>query len=415
MLSQKIFEEEIRNKILKQNNENWLICKEALSFDPNDKSKEGVEVFGDEYLLFSKNKNKLIAYFKNYGKNNYIAYIKIKEKTNDPLFSDVEFKEEDNGWISIVLKTENRNANYLSIFELAEKEQDEYDNLSIKHTNKDLTEYSNFNNKSPKNIILYGPPGTGKTFSFKKLISIIENDDSLDLLKGDYKEDKDKFNLVEKEKRFKFITFHQSYSYEDFIEGFRPTLDDSNNNKVKIKLQDGLFKEICKSASETPNKSFYLIIDEINRGNISKIFGELITLLEEDKREELSVLLPYSKDTFTIPKNLFIIGTMNTADKSIALLDVALRRRFIFVEMFPNLDLIEDTISRRIVSKINSIISENRTKDLQIGHAYFMQGKEKEFVFKYQIKPLLEEYFYGENLKEVLKNDTEILDILGIN
>ena len=136
----------------------------------------------------------------------------------------------------------------------------------------------------------------------------------------------------------KFVTFHPSYSYEDFVEGIRPV---TKNGVISYELQDGIFKKICKDAQNDPDNDYLLIIDEINRGNISKIFGELITLIEADKREKHSLYLAYSKKSFSVPKNLYILGTMNTADKSLVQIDTALRRRFAFVELMPSYDLPE--------------------------------------------------------------------------
>ncbi|HPS28640.1 MAG TPA: AAA family ATPase, partial [bacterium] len=155
-----------------------------------------------------------------------------------------------------------------------------------------------------------------------------------------------------------------------------------------------------------------LIIDEINRGNISRIFGELITLIEEDKRDGmLTVKLPYSQEDFTVPSNLFIIGTMNTADRSIALLDIALRRRFTFFRFDPRPELVEFKKAREIMEKLNEEIVKSKGKDFQIGHSYFMKVKDEKklkAVIDFKIKPLLEEYFVNDPNK--LKEFYEIID-----
>ena len=203
--------------------------------------------------------------------------------------------------------------------------------------------------------------------------------------------------------RVKFVTFHQSFGYEDFIEGFRP------NDNGQITIKKGIFHSICKDANDNKDKNYYLVIDEINRGNISKIFGELITLIEEDKREKIEVTLPYSKESFDVPSNLFIIGTMNSTDKSIALIDIALRRRFTFLKMLPNEDLVHET-ARKIFQDLNNKIKETIGEDYQIGHSYFMHisnDNDLRFVLEYKIKPLLEEYFYGN--KEQLDQCLEII------
>lgn len=225
-----------------------------------------------------------------------------------------------------------------------------------------------------------------------------------------------------------FITFHQSYSYEEFIEGIKPSYDSSNNN-IKYCLEDGIFKSICLKANANPNKKYIIVIDEINRGNISKIFGELITLIEDDKRvtpngesdfentlqenNELLVTLPYSKTKFGVPNNLYILGTMNTSDRSIASIDIALRRRFKFVEMMPNSSLVSDFGCNfsNIFKILNQKISILLDRDHQIGHSYFINTKFdtagveklKEIWFD-SIMPLLNEYFYGdwEKLKLVI-------------
>ena len=218
--------------------------------------------------------------------------------------------------------------------------------------------------------------------------------------------DKPKAEIVQ---RFEFITFHQSYSYEEFIEGIRPVMDNSvdPDNNITYRIEDGIFKRICGRASRDPENNYALFIDEINRGNISKIFGELITLVELDKRlgaeNELQLTLPYSKEKFGVPKNLSIIGTMNTADRSIALVDIALRRRFEFVEMMPDTQQVSDHVeginARALMQTINRRIECLYDRDHVIGHADFMGVPNLDALrtkFLKKIIPLLQEYFYGD-------------------
>ena len=208
------------------------------------------------------------------------------------------------------------------------------------------------------------------------------------------------------------VTFHPSYSYEEFVEGIRPKL---NSEEVSYNLEDGIFKQINNQALFDPENKYVLIIDEVNRGNIPKIFGELITLIEDEKREKYSLNLTYSKDNFTVAKNLKIIGTMNTADASIAKLDIALRRRFLHKELMPDTSLIAKSIGskpvnlQKVVDNLNEKIRTNVGRERQIGHAYFMKNgkaiidiatlKER---FAQQIIPLIQEYFY-EDWKEIGK------------
>ncbi len=253
--------------------------------------------------------------------------------------------------------------------------------------------------------------------------------------------DKDKYNLLKskfdefkKQGRIEFITFHQSYGYEDFIEGIKPTIDENKN--VIYNVENGVFKEFCKNAEKDNNNKYVFIIDEINRGNISKIFGELITLIEESKRigneEELKVKLPYSKNKtneeeilFGVPNNVYIIGTMNTADRSIALMDTALRRRFEFVEMMPRPDLLDFDIQginiKTMLETMNNRIEALYDREHTIGHAFFMSLKEEGKnsiqelgkIFKNKIIPLLQEYFYDDYSKIQLvlgDNDSRIKD-----
>lgn len=277
---------------------------------------------------------------------------------------------------------------------------------------KDINEKKKINIlKNKKQIILQGAPGTGKTYSSSEIaVKLIDENapsDRAELMKR-YKE------LVNKEQIF-FTTFHQSMDYEEFVEGIKPK---TINGNITYELENGIFKEACKSAE---NNKVVLIIDEINRGNISKIFGELITLLEVDKRKgkenEIEVILPYSKEKFSVPDNLYIIGTMNTADRSIGYIDYALRRRFAFISIKADKSAIEKYYNDNknsdckdkainLFNKVKELIKGNineefEADDIMIGHSYFMAQNFEELQNKleYEIKPLLLEYFKDGILK----------------
>jgi len=394
-----------------------------------------------------------------------------------------------------------------------------------------------------KNIILYGAPGVGKTHNYQNLISMIEDGKGQNEIFSTISQnnkvelDNDIFKTIKEEKRVEFVTFHQSYSYEDFIEGFRPSesgnieledgifkslsdvakdnLEDSKKStqiieneqnfdnlleEFKIYIQDKIdsddefilkgkstISSVTKNAfivggsvrstqnlsfnilkrdyddfknnliksykdikstfqsksgihgnapyyfalyekvkefennyydarvsndiKQVEQKNYYIVIDEINRGNISKIFGELITLIEEDKRDAYEVTLPYSKEKYSVPSNLYIIATMNSTDKSIATIDIALRRRFTFLKMQPNENLIDNADARKLFNDLNKFIADNLNEDYKLGHSYFMKTEDANdlaFVKEYKIKPLLEEYFYADD-----KNYEEALKILN--
>lgn len=269
-------------------------------------------------------------------------------------------------------------------------------------------------------VIVYGPPGTGKTYWAKRasneLAAMTAFGRRFEDLSGPEKTevtggDDPSIGLV------RTCCFHPSYGYEDFMEGYRPQAGDSGLVYV---LQDGIFKKLCQDAARKPGRRFYLVVDEINRGDIPRIFGELLTVLEKDKRGQ-PIILPCS-GRFAVPPNVHLVGTMNTADRSIALLDAALRRRFGFVELMPDYDLFKDAAVEGLslgafLSWINQKIREHVGRDarnLQIGHAYFLE-KEKPLsdarsfarVLRDDVIPLLEEYCYEDFaiLEKILGKD----------
>lgn len=202
------------------------------------------------------------------------------------------------------------------------------------------------------------------------------------------------------------VTFHPSYGYEDFIEGFKPI--PTGTGQLDLRLQDGVFKRVCRAAQACPNQPFILFIDEINRGNIAKIFGELITLLELDKRD-LPVVLPQSGESFKVPPNVLVLGTMNTADRSIKLLDAALRRRFAFLELMPDTSLLEGARIGGLdlaafLGDLNRRIAKAEGREKQIGHSFFLDGQGQPVAdpdrfaeqLRHEIIPLLQEYAYDD-------------------
>ena len=203
------------------------------------------------------------------------------------------------------------------------------------------------------------------------------------------------------------VTFHQNFAYEDFVEGIRPMLDEGGT--LAYEMHAGIFKKLVKAAGKRRDKRFVLIIDEINRGNIAKIFGELITLIEGSRRvgqaDETHVTLPYSGDSFGIPDNLYVIGTMNTADRSIQLLDTALRRRFTFVEMMPDPEHegicrdVDGIDCAKLLKAMNQRIAALLDREHQIGHTYLLDvdtiDKLSE-TMRNRIFPLLQEYFFDD-------------------
>lgn len=414
--------------------------------------------FGLENIEYDENKNEIT--FKDFSDNwdneSVLDKLKLLKKGNY-VFGDFISKNNDGIdqiiIIGRVIQEWNLEKNTEVVLEVKCKSKNKNNNSAIINIYSEEDEESiNFiNNKlrKNKNIILYGPPGTGKTYGISneilKIINpymIIDEDTEKEDINIEIKE-------LQEDNRIKYCTFHQSYGYEEFIEGLR---SDGEGNFV---LEDGILKEIAiealldglvygckaellneiedinskeeKSEREIKAKKkelvlkyinqshkfdFYdcnqyvIVIDEINRGNISKIFGELITLLEEDKRltkeNEMLIKLPYSKEDFILPPNLHLIGTMNTSDKSIAPIDIALRRRFKFIERMPEEELLStiDGIDlSKMLKRINDRIEYLYDRDHVIGHAYFINLHSlKEIIdtIDNKIIPLLQEYFYED-------------------
>lgn len=471
---------------------NWCINHKQLKNQNKLYSKTSAEDFA--FMLKKQLCNKIPEIEKEINSSNIFMIIDyelidaILDKYSNEIYSIDKLANNADGKNSLILYSEFLKGNSFD-------EQTEQLETIIGGENMDNTKY-------PLNQILYGPPGTGKTYNTVIKAIEITNPELIQRDKDgnveNYETLKNKFDELKQQGQIEFVTFHQSYSYEEFVEGIKPDLE---SNELKYKLEDGIFKKICNSAKiniegdfeniysqfieeidenhefktqkgsfkirvndndgltirtgdnfeketcgtitkeQIKNQTFtsigrkqkleaitkylkekygltfsasntakphILIIDEINRGDVSKIFGELITIIEEDKRigkeHQMTVTLPYSRETFGVPYNLYIIGTMNTADRSIALLDTALRRRFDFEEMMPKPELlrgkdIEGVDLEQLLTNINDRIKNEYDRDHQIGHSYLMEVENKEQLeraYKNRILPLLNEYFYND-------------------
>ena len=291
-----------------------------------------------------------------------------------------------------LIRESNKSASHVTSYEKYTQE----DFLEDVYMSKD--DLNNLENllRNKKNIILQGAPGVGKTFCARRLAYELmgEKDES----------------------RVSLIQFHQNYSYEDFILGYKPVGSD-------FELQRGIFYKFCINAANDPDKPYFFIIDEINRGNLSKIFGELLMLIENDYREE-KLTLAYKDEKFFVPKNVYIIGMMNTADRSLAMIDYALRRRFSFFEMHPGFksegfkkyqaSLANphfDSLIEKIEELNKAIVKdESLGTGFELGHSYFCGQKSVNDawlrqVINYDILPMLREYWF-DNRSDVKKWET---------
>ncbi|RAP74847.1 hypothetical protein DL346_19965 [Paenibacillus montanisoli] len=374
--------------------------------------------------------NKIAKKCKEYGLDGQALILKlriwrekefIKVKIDEEMFQELEGRLQEGVSTRLILK------------------EDESDNLineikrNIGITNH-IPRKEVFSLEFPKNQILYGPPGTGKTYNtVLYAVAICDKESLANLESLPYKQVLDRYEQLKKEGRIAFTTFHQSYGYEEFIEGIKPVIKSPNDDSMsdlRYVYADGVFKKFCEQVKEEKDNEYtnltdvprtdvprVFIIDEINRGNISKIFGELITLIEPTKRiggaEPTTTTLPYTGDKFGVPNNVYLLGTMNTADRSIALLDTALRRRFTFIEMMPNVNVltklgiieVEGVQVAKMLETINERIESLFDREHTIGHSYFTSLKKDPSlmnlagIFMNSIVPLLQEYFYEDYSK----------------
>jgi 5-methylcytosine-specific restriction protein B len=258
-------------------------------------------------------------------------------------------------------------------------------------------------------VVLYGPPGTGKTYTSLRfalwwLATQLPTMDADPLAAYGTAEFRRALETFHKGGHLTQVTFHPAYGYEDFIEGFRPA--EGDGGELRLLLRDGVFKRVCEAAAANPERPYLLLIDEINRGDIPKILGELITLLEPDKRG-MHVTLPSGR-RFAVPSNVYVLGTMNTADRSIRLLDSALRRRFAFHELLPDTDVLDgqkvgEVDLGLLLRELNRRVVKELGRERQIGHSFFMPGGEPvdsesdlAAIVRTEVLPLLQEYAYDD-------------------
>ena len=390
-----------------------LIFHNSFKTVRKENKKESGNSFVDEGFMKSKN----VIFYGPPGTGKTFNLIQIQEKFRTQAHAD---KDQLISWIQGLSWWEVTAATLIDLnkaVSVPELMQHEFIQLKIKQSS----------NKSPQNTLWVQlqthTVSSSKTVSYERRqepLIVDKDSDSKWSLVADWKQQlgdliqevqsirSGSFTTIDNNP-YSMVTFHQSYSYEEFVEGIRPERT-TDGTGVTYQVKDGIFKLICKRAIENPDMSYAIFIDEINRGNISKIFGELITLIEEDKRlgakHEVKIKLPYSGDEFGVPENLYIIGTMNSVDRSIALVDMALRRRFEFITIRPNSSLIDEYTDynvnpRKIFEKLNNKISVILGSEYQIGHSYFMNEKSKTLnemkrTWFGNVLPLLQEYLFDD-------------------
>lgn len=380
------------NNESKKENFEYKMSHNDYHFEP----KRGVILWNDDYKIGS------------FSLEDVIKEMRIKGWKENPIFEVKIIEIDFNSLILSILEwAEIRKKAIYSLRMNQEMDKKIKIEEAVSYTEEETPQYQKM--LFPLNQILYGPSGTGKTYcSIAKAVAIADN---LFYQKhqNEYIKLKNRYDELQEEGKIAFVTFHQNYSYEDFIQGIKP---DISAKSLRFEKKDGIFKKLSNKALADSLQNYVLIIDEINRANISRVFGELITLIEADKRwgnaHQMKVILP-SGETFCVPKNVYLIGTMNTADKSIALLDIALRRRFIFEYMPPKYENFTDEKGIVFLKSLNKEILAKKGKDFLIGHAAFMKEDfDWAALINLQIIPLLEEYFYTDKKGSTIKKMLEI-------
>ena len=400
--------------------------EEYKTKEPNDSAKMLSEMrhdmkVGDYVICRNKGFNKIVAWGKVTGGYDFVSDHPVNNHR-----VEVEWKSEDFDISQILRNSKDRKSGAPRLQNVKDRDwAKKIISVILQQTTEETETITNDVEtmkevtilKQKKQIVLQGAPGTGKTYKTAAIAVAICN--------GEASVPKDREQLMEQyrklvaDKRIAFTTFHQSMDYEEFVEGIKP---ETKEGVVTYEVRNGVFREMCKNAM-TAQGNCVLIVDEINRANISKVLGELITLLEADKRlgetNEVKVHLPYSKEEFGVPSNLYIIGTMNTADRSVGYIDYAIRRRFAFITLKSDRSVVENfnmstkSLALKCFDKVNewmkpeNVIGDIDAADLMVGHSYFLAKSEEELKVKmqYEVIPLLREYISDGILRADIKQE----------